>query len=188
MVEEWNKFRDKIISLQNDLAPFQVDFLDRHAFSKFSHNLPSEVDGRPEIWITGYFSEAIRKALEEIMELKNNVKLISMEFNIDPRRASKRDRRNLEALKKLAEAGAEIRVNIRLHARFLVAHHPVTRRGFLLIGSFDFNTEGMGSERYDAGIKTRHPDLVKSAIELFEQIWNEPESISLEDFIRKGKS
>jgi len=45
----------------------------------------------------------------------------------------------------------------------------------------------MGKERYDAGIKTRHPDLVKSAIELFQQIWDERESMSLEDFIKKSK-
>jgi DNA repair photolyase len=50
-----------------------------------------------------------------------------------------------------------------------------------------FNTECMGKERYDAGIKTRHPDLVKSAIELFQQIWDERESMSLEDFIKKSK-
>jgi len=197
MREKWNKFKNKIIHLQYDLTPFQVDFLDRDDFSKFSLNLRSEVDGFREIWITGYFSETIRKALEEIMELKNNVKLICGEFNIHPR-ASKRDRRNLEALKKLAEAGAEIRVNIRSHARFLVAHNPALRGasmtnelpigGLLVVGSFDFNTECIGRERYDAGIKTGHPDLVESAIELFEQIWKEPESISLEDFIRKGKS
>lgn len=42
-------------------------------------------------------------------------------------------------------------------------------------------------EKDDAGIKTRHPDLVKSAVELFEQIWNETESIPLKDFMEKGK-
>jgi hypothetical protein len=59
--------------------------------------------------------------------------------------------------------------------------------GLLLIGSFDFNTECIGKDRYDAGIKTKHPDLVESATKLFEQIWDEPESIPIEDFIkRKG--
>ncbi len=105
-----------------------------------------------------------------------------------------RDRKNLQALRKLAKAGAKIKINDRLHARFLVAYNPPIMHeqnshyhGLLLIGSFDFNTECIGRERYDAGIKTRNPDLVKSAVELFEQIWNEPESIPLEDFGKKAK-
>jgi len=134
---------------------------------------------------TGYFSETTRKTLENIIKMKRIVRLISPEFPIK----TSRDKKNLQVLKKLANAGAEIRFNNRLHARFLVAHTPeIGSRGLLLIGSFDFNTECIGIERYDAGIKTTHPDLVKSAIEIFEQIWDEPESITLEDFMKKGKS
>jgi len=185
MGEEWKKFKDKIIHLQSDLSPFQVDFLDRDSFKRFCDNLRSEGQGYQEIYITGYFSETIRETLQEIAEVKLNlVRLICPEFPIK----SQRDRRNLGALKKLAVAGAEIKFNNRLHARFLVAYNPANSRGLLVIGSFDFNTECIGRDRYDAGIKTRHPDLVKSAIKLFEQIWNEPESITLEDFMKKWKS
>ena len=185
MGEEWEKFKNQIIHLQSDLAPFEVDFLDRDSFKRFCDNLHSELEGYRDIYITGYFSETIRENLRRIISYKPNlVRLICPEFPIQ----SKRDRRNLEALKKLAVAGAEIKVNNRLHARFLVAYNPPIARGLLLIGSFDFNTECIGRERYDAGIKTRHPDLVKSAIKLFEQIWNEPESMSLEDFIKKRRS
>jgi hypothetical protein len=91
---------------------------------------------------------------------------------------------NLEALEKLANAGAEIKFNNRLHARLLVGGHP-TIGGLLVIGSFDFNTECIGKERYDAGIKTRNPDLIESALKLFEQIWNEPESVSITDFAKR---
>jgi hypothetical protein len=51
----------------------------------------------------------------------------------------------------------------------------------LIIGSFDFNTECIGKERLDAGIKTNHPDLVKSALQFFDGIWNTTESISLNE-------
>jgi len=184
MGEEWKKFKDKIVNLQSDLAPFQVDFLDRDSFRKFCDNLSSEVQTFRRVYITGYFSETIRETLQEIIRRERNVvRLICPEFPIQ----SKRDRRNLGALQKLAKAGVEIKINSRLHARFLVGGHP-TIGGLLVVGSFDFNTECIGKERYDAGIKTSHPDLVNSALKLFEQIWNEPESISLEDFIKKGKS
>jgi len=185
MGEEWRKFKQKIINLQDDLVPFGVDFLDRDSFKTLCDNLPHDVGSPyPNVCITGYFSETIRKTLQEIVEMRRTVRLISPEFPIK----SNRDKKNLQVLRKLADAGAEIKFNNRLHARFLVAYNPVTRRGFLLIGSFDFNTECIGKERYDAGVKTRHPDLVESAINLFEQIWDEPESISLEDFIKKRKS
>lgn len=84
-------------------------------------------------------------------------------------------------MRKLCEAGAEIKVNNRLHARFLVAHTQMERgiTGVLIIGSFDFNTEGMSKERYDAGIKTTNPDLIASALKLFEEIWTDRESIPL---------
>ena len=181
MGEEWEKSLKKIVGLQFDVSPFGVEFLDRDSFSKFSHNLRFEVGDYREIRITGYFSETIREALEKILRMKKSVRLICPHLDVK----KTRDRKNLEALEKLVDAGAEIRVNHRLHARFLVANIP-NKAGLLVVGSFDFNTECIGKERYDAGIKTKHPDLVKSAIELFEQVWNEPESQPLEDFSKKA--
>lgn len=53
------------------------------------------------------------------------------------------------------------------------------------MGSFDFNTECIGLDRYDAGIKTKHPDLLKSAIDFFEKVWNYSESQPLQDVMSK---
>ena len=178
--EEWEKLKNKIIYLQGDLSPFEVTFLDRDSFKQFSENLRGAVEAYENIYITGYFSETPRETLEKIIRSKHNVRIICPEFQ----RQTQRDERNLQALRKLAGAGAEVRFNNRLHARFLVAHNlarDAPLRGLLVIGSFDFNTECLGRERYDAGIKTWHPDLVKSAVSLFEQIWNEPESVPLNE-------
>lgn len=185
----YEEFRKKIVNLQSDVTMFKVEFLDRDGFKKFADDLHSNIDGWHKICVTGYFSETIRKSLESIIKTpSNNIRLICPFLDIK----KPRDKKNLQALRKLANAGAEIKVNDRLHARFLVAYDQVQKPslrywGLLLIGSFDFNTECIGRERYDAGIKTRHPDLVRSAVELFEQIWNEAESIHLEEFIKKGK-
>jgi len=187
----YKEFEKKIENLQSDVNLFKVEFLDRDGFKRFADNLRKNVEAWHRICITGYFSETIRKSLESILKDTSNkgVKLISSYLDVK----KVRDRKNLQALGKLARAGAEIKINERLHARFLVAYNPVVGHpylkywGLLLIGSFDFNTECIGRERYDAGIKTRHPDLVESAMKLFEQIWDEPESIPLEDFMEKGK-
>jgi hypothetical protein len=180
----YENFRQKIINLQSGLADLNVEFLDRDRFKTFADNLIGNINGWNNVCITGYFSETIRKSIESIIKRPSyNVRLICPYVNPE----KTRDRKNLQALRKLAEAGAEIKINDRLHARIFVAYNPVADhevpyRGLLLIGSFDFNTECIGRERYDAGIKTRHPDLVKSVVELFEQIWNESESIPLKDF------
>ena len=176
---EWKKLEEKIIGLQNDIVHFEVEFFERDAFKKFCDNLRSNLSDLKEICITGYFSETIREELKSLSENSYyHIRLISPEFPL----SSKRDRHNIEALKKLAKAGVEIKFNSRLHARLLVGHNPL--KGLLVIGSFDFNTECIGKERYDAGIKTCHPDLVHSAIAFFEQVWNDSESLTIEEFLK----
>ena len=184
MGEKWKGFREKIVNLQGDLAKFQVDFLDRNSFRDFVENRwASDLQNYPEFCFVGYFSETIRDKIQYLLNWNNNVRLISQEL---PSKLSKRDKKNLEVLEKLVNAGAKIKFNHRTHARLLVGYNPkADYRGLAIIGSFDFNSECIGKERYDAGIKTRHPDLVKSAIDLFEQIWNEPQSLSFEEHIKK---
>jgi len=192
----YEEFRQKIVNLQSDVSLFQVEFLDRDKFKKFADNLGSNISAWINIRITGYFSETIRESLENLMRMRKSpprkMRLICPHLDI----RKTREKKNLQALKKLADAGIEIKVNDRLHARFLVAYTKITGPkmsssreywGMLLIGSFDFNTKCIGRERYDAGVKTNNPDLVKSAVELFDQIWNEPESVPLEDFAKKPK-
>lgn len=170
----WEKYREKIAGLQSDLSRFRIEFLDRDKFKDFADNFYTNVSDYNEINITGYFSETIRDQLEQLIKISKKVKIICPEFSTE----TKRDKRNLEVLRKLAKEGAEVKFNNRLHARFLVAYYTYAPEtiGLLLIGSFDFNTECIGRERYDAGIKTNHPDLIESAIKLFNQIWDEPES------------
>lgn len=181
---EYNKFREKIVNLQGDFSQFAVEFLDREGFKNLADRLSTRVSGFPEVCITGYFSEAIRDELEKYVKFSgNNLRIICQELT-----DNKRDRKNLEVLKKLHKAGAKIKVNNRLHARLLVAYSPGSKNGFLVLGSFDFNTECMGKERFDAGIKTVHPDLVESALTLFEQIWGEEESIPLNRRYPESKS
>jgi len=129
-------------------------------------------------------------SLENMVRLGQNVRLIRQEFPTKfPAKLSKKDSKELEVLEKLVDAGAKVKINHRTHARLFIAHNPKLGegRGLVVIGSFDFNSECYTKERYDAGIKTTHPDLVKSAVKLFEEIWSEPKSIYLEEFFEKRK-
>jgi hypothetical protein len=91
----------------------------------------------------------------------------------------------LEALRKLSKARVEVKFNCRLHARLLVAHTRAS--GLLIRGFFDYNTECIGKERYDAGIRINHPHLIQSAINVFEQVWNDSETNPPEQFLKDKK-
>ena len=183
---EWEKFRQKIVGLQSDLSRFKVELLDRESFKNFTDNFYGLTCNWKEICITGYFSETIRQELERFVQVKEHkLRLICQELDIN----KQRDRKNLEVLEKLHKKGVQIKVNNRLHARFLVAHNPIFKgSGLLVLGSFDFNTECMGKERFDAGIKTEHPDLICSALDLFDQIWNEEGSVTLNERYHDSKT
>jgi hypothetical protein len=181
-MNEYEEFRRKIVNLQGDWSRFAVDFINKENFKDFADHLYDNlVNGAyNEVRITGYFSETIREALERFSQMKDHkVMLISQE--LDPKKP--REQKNLDVLRKLCKTGVEVKVNNRIHARLLVAQATGFREtlGLLIIGSFDFNTECIGKERLDAGIRTIHPDLVKSAIEFFDDIWNTAESIPLNE-------
>ena len=178
----YEEFRKKIVDLQGDWGLFQIDFINRDSFKDFADHLYNNLVNEccNEVCITGYFSETVREALERFSKMQGyKVRLICQE--LDPNKP--RDKKNLDVLRRLCRTGVEVKVNSRIHARFLVAHmskYPETG-GLLIIGSFDFNTECIGKERLDAGIKTYHPDLVKSALQFFDGIWNTIESIPLNE-------
>jgi hypothetical protein len=176
----YEEFRKKIVNLQGDWGLFKVDFISTDDFKDFADHLDSILlnHGYDDVCITGYFSETVREALERYSKMEGyKLRLICQE--LDPN--NKRDRKNLDVLRRLCKTGVEVKVNNRIHARFLVAHaskFPETH-GLLIIGSFDFNIECIGRERLDAGIKTNHPDLIKSALQFFDKIWDTTESIPL---------
>ncbi|HZK62470.1 MAG TPA: phospholipase D-like domain-containing protein [Anaerovoracaceae bacterium] len=181
-IVEWKKLTDKITSIQADMKKFEIEFLDRDSFKGFCDNLSSNLMNLNDICLTGYFSQTIRTELENIaLNRDHRVRLISPDFQL----GTNRDKKNLEVLRKLSKSGVEVRFNYRIHARLLIAKNPLT--SLLILGSFDYDTECIGTERYDAGIKTSHPDLVKAASDFFEQVWNDSETQSLKQFLKNKK-
>lgn len=50
--------------------------------------------------------------------------------------------------------------------------------GYLILGSFDFNREGIGDLRKDAGIITENPELVEAALSYFNDVWESSSPLS----------
>jgi hypothetical protein len=137
-----------------------------------------------EVCITGYFSDGFAKnIIKNLKGLRAKVRIITQEHNIQ----RPNDRKNLASLRKIQDAEVEIRVNHRTHFRMFLCKSE--KQGLLVLGSFDFNKEGMNEERRDAGIYTTHPDLVESAYEYFKIVWNdEHDSTPLDEKYPDSKS
>ncbi len=181
-IVEWKKLNDKITSIQAEMKKFGIEFLDGNSFKSFCDNLSSNLKHLNDICLTGYFSETIRTELENIASNRDHqVRLISTDFNL----GSNRDKKNLKALMKLSKSGVEVRFNCSLRARLLIAKNPLT--SLLILGSFDYDTECVVTERYDAGIKTSHPDLVNSASDFFEKVWNDSKTQDFKQFLKNKK-
>lgn len=56
-----------------------------------------------------------------------------------------------------------------LHARIFC----VPDKRILIVGSGDFQTDCFGGSRFDAGIWSNYPELIKSAIDFFNRVWEE---------------
>ncbi len=156
-------------NISKDILGFRVSFYDEALFKKFvNRDVGSLCQTFDEICITGYFSDGIAKIITKSLKgLSTRVRIITQEHNL----SRKNDKRNLASLRKIQDAGVKIRVNHRTHFRMFLCKSKT--KGLLVLGSFDFNKEGMNEERRDAGIYTTHPDLVESAFEYFNNVWND---------------
>lgn len=98
--------------------------------------------------------------MREILAQGGKVKIISPIGQLEKRV----DKRNLDALRRMEENGAEVRIHRMLHARiFFIIRDTLPWR--VIIDSGDLKTYCFGGARFDAGIWSNHPDIMKSTID-----------------------
>ncbi len=173
----WDKTLDKLQDIKGELARYRVKFVDNKEFTKILTHLRNPVRskyrgyriklGKTEkrdianLYITGYIGDEISDYL--IQGLKNgcNIQVISIH------------RRPI--LNKLKDNGVKIKTNKNMHARMMIgfSDRETMNNGFLLVGSFDLDKTSLGGDKKNAGIITTHPDLIKSAIDFFEEEWDD---------------
>jgi len=122
--------------------------------------------GGPEsdLYIMGYFDQAM---LNTLLPVARYVRIISPSGALT-------NRRNKDALTRMSKAGAKVRTHPMLHARIFC----VPDRRVLIVGSGDLQTDCIGGTRFDAGIWSNYPDLIKSAIDFFNRVWEESDPLS----------
>jgi hypothetical protein len=119
--------------------------------------------GEADIYILGYFDQLM---LDKLLPRARFVNIVS------PKNALEQ-RRNRDALTRISKAGAKVRTHPMLHARVFC----IPERRFLIIGSGDLQTDWYGGTRFDAGIYSNYPDLMKSAIDFFKRVWEESDPL-----------
>jgi len=111
------------------------------------------------IYVMGYFDQMI---LDKLLRVARYIRIVS------PAGALK-TKKNKDALRRISKAGAKVRTHPMLHARIFC----VPDKRVLIVGSGDLQTDCFGGSRFDAGIWSNYPELIKSAIDFFNRVWEE---------------
>lgn len=119
-----------------------------------------------ELVLTEYFDQYLLKDFK-VMSPKPSIKFISPELT-----NSKQDKINLDALNRLSKMGAEVRFHPLLHARMVLSPTEI------IVGSADIKSDCLGGRRYDAGIWSNNPVLVRSGKAFIDKVWSESKPLS----------
>jgi len=175
MVDELRQELGQLGHALKKLSRFSVDFIDEYGFQSFIRVLHETLRDYEHICMAGYFSEAfVQPLIKQKKGLRAQIRVLSPRLDIK----KLRDQDNLKALRKLQDEGVNVRIHSRLHCRMLIAYtytkDEIPRaQGHLILGTFDYNDEGVTAKKRNAGIKTMNPDLLKSAVKYFDDLWVE---------------
>jgi hypothetical protein len=170
----------------NQMYSFDVAFIDAKGFRKHIQDIMRNFGTMDfmrgtmhrklysNIDVTGYFSEGAHDLFCECTKIGTIVRLLT--------RREKMGQDVFDTLKTMQKVGVQIKVNDKMHGRLFLSYNierDPNNNNELVLGSFDFNKEGLTADRRDFGIITRNPDLIDAAKKSFESVWNEPSSRDL---------
>jgi len=182
MSSEWQKDLGKAIEQIEALHKYNVRFLKVASFIKYIERLNVLSSTFQKIMLMGHFDNAFTEIVGECYPLHSSiceVRVLSHRFN-----KGAKDDPNRRALEALADMGVIVKVNVDAHARMFIGFHERPYVSELLLGSFDFNRDGLSRHKVNAGIITKNPDLVREAVDFFEKIWARKGSVPLEEYIK----
>jgi hypothetical protein len=174
---------DRLTSTIEDASYLRPKFLES---SPAQRTFGKEIEGiltnilqsgskKVEIHIMGYFDHESLDKLKEVLAGGGKVKIIYPELT-----SSKQDRGNLDALRRIEESGADIKIHPMLHARIFYLSRDGQPWG-AVVGSGDIKSDCLGGRRFDAGIWSNYPDILKSVADFFSRVWNDKGAMKLSD-------
>lgn len=166
-------FTDEISTLaevSKRLSKFKATWVTFESFKDHVDEMKNYFSGYEEIWITGHFSYSFARELEGLCKKFPGCDLRIL--SIDP----KGNKNNLRALKKLKADGAKVKIHPALHARIFIGYNGSTSSWETIIGSYDYNREGISGENINASIASTDISVVQDAREFFLGLWDSPEA------------
>jgi len=71
----------------------------------------------------------------------------------------------------LRQDGAKVKIHGTLHARIFIGYNEKTSTWKTIIGSYDYNREGISGENINAGIVSQDIEVVQKARDFFKEQW-----------------
>jgi len=165
---------DRLTSTIEDASYLRPKFLEsspaQRTFGKQVEGILTSVlqsSAKVEICIMGYFDHESLDKMKEILARGGKVKIVHPELS-----GSKQDQGNLDALKRIEENGGEVRIHPMLHARIFYLGRDGQPWG-AIVGSGDIKSDCLGGRRFDAGIWSNYPDIIKSVVDFFNRVWDD---------------
>jgi len=156
---------DEINQILLGLTKFTARWITFEGFKKHFDRMENHFSTYEEIWITGHFSNNFARKIEGLCEKLPNCDLRIL--SIDP----KGNQINLDALNKMKEDGARVKIHRKLHARMFIGYNEKRDIMELMIGSYDYNREGYSGENINVCISSRNPELIHEARKFFMKHW-----------------
>jgi len=183
MSSEWSDAINKIDKDVLNLSRFHVRFWTEKDFIPFITSLGRHFDTYRYLWFLGYFDNSFAKKVEEHY-WESRRELIDVRALSLPFRKDSRGQINKRTLEKLQRLHVEVKINDHLHGRMMLLLPDMGTISEVVLGSFDFNKDSLSGDKTNTGIHTNHPDIIKSAKTLYEEIWDSDDSRSLEDYTK----
>lgn len=166
-------FTDEIstlVEVSQRLSKFQATWVTFESFKDHVDQMKKYFSEFEEIWITGHFSYSFARELDGLCNKFPGCDLRIL--SIDPRG----NKNNLRALTKLKANGAKVKIHPALHARIFIGYNGSTSSWETIIGSYDYNREGISGENINASIASRDICVIQEAREFFLDLWDSPEA------------
>jgi len=152
------------------LSRFRARWYPYESFRKFIEQMETHFKTYKEIWLTGHFSNSFARRIEGLPS-----KLPGCDFRVLS--IDTTNKKNLEALKIIKKEGGKVKIHKTLHARMFIGCNEDTDTMCLIIGTYDYNREGISGENVNAGLYTSNPEIIKRAKDFFLAQWNSAQDI-----------
>lgn len=154
----------KLVAVSQRLSTFQASWVTREDFDDHIKSMKNYFSTYKEIWITGHFSNSFAMKIKGLCKKYPGCDLRILSIYTT-------NKKNLDALNKIKADGAKVKIHSTLHSRIFIGYNEETSTWKTIIGSYDYNREGISGENINAGISSQDIEVIQKARDFFKEQW-----------------